>query len=208
MNEKVHDIKQSSEEKGLEEPSSSFLKKAIVANVVIFGFVLIGITLIIRHFNPAQELNLLRTDLHTAKERIKILEEKIDFYESYFVKFNQKLDTLASRPVEQITPEIGESYQTLINEFKILMENEISSPLSIPLLEKGRFLSWLTRHIHIKETPNRQAYTKAYDLLKQGNLLQAIELLRPLAHDPSSSLYQWLEKTVNFHKSLLIKEPS
>lgn len=207
MNEKIQELK-TSEDTKFKDSTSSFFKKAMIANVVIFGFVLIGIVLIIRHFNPTQDLNTLKMELHAVKERIRIAEEKIKLYESYFMKFNQQLEALTSRPPEQIKLEIDDSYQNLISEFKSLMENEISSSISIPFLEKERLMSWFTRHIRIKETPNHQAYSKAYELLKQGNLLQAIELLRPLAHDPSSSLYQWLEKTVKFHKSLLTKEPS
>ncbi|AIL12765.1 hypothetical protein IM40_03285 [Candidatus Paracaedimonas acanthamoebae] len=185
-----------------EYPGSNFLKKAIIANVIIFGLVLIGITLVIRHLNPTQLVNTLTNDLHKLEKRVVLAEEKIKLYETYFLTLNSQLETLSSHKNESTKQEIDTSYQKLISEFKSLMESEISLPLPIPFLGEGRLFKWFTRYVQIKETPYHQKYSKAYELLKQGNLLQAIELLRPLAHDPSSSLYLWLEKATIFQKSL------
>jgi len=190
-----------------EHPNSFLLKKILFANIIIFGFVLIGIALVIRHFNPTQAVNTLTTDLHKLEKRLALTEEKIKLYETYFLTLNNQLELLAADKNEPTKNESTQqktdtSYQALIIEFKSLMDTETSSPLSIPLLEEGRFFKWLTRHIQIKETPHHQIYKKAYEFLKEGNLLQAIELLRPLGNDPASSLHHWLAKATNFQKSL------
>lgn len=203
MNEQTQETKTSPEP---EYAGSIFLKKAIIANVIILGLVLFGVFLVIRHLNPAPIVNTLTTDLHKLEERLILAEEKIKLYETYFLKLNDQLETLSSPKNESTKQGIDTSYQKLISEFKSLMENETSSPLSIPFLEERRLFKWLTRYIQVKETPNHQTYNKAYELLKQGNLLQAIELLRPLAGDSSSSLYQWLEKATMFQKSLSIED--
>lgn len=190
-----------------ESSNPSLFKKVLFINVIIFGFVLMGIVLVIRHLNPAQVVNTLTTDLHKLEKRLALTEEKIRLYESYFLTLNNQLEHLAANKNEPAKNESTQqktdtSYQDLIIEFKTLMDTETSSPLSIPLLEEGRFFKWLTRHIQIKETPHHQIYKKAYELLKEGNLLQAIELLHPLGHNPASSLHHWLAKAINFQKSL------
>ena len=207
MNEQTQETKTSPESEP-EDAGSIFLKKAIIANVIILGLVLFGVFLVIRHLNPAQIVNTLSTDLRKLEERIILAEEKIKLYETYFINLNSQLETLSFPKNESTKQEIDTSYQKLISEFKSLMENETSSPLSIPFLEEGRLFKWLTRYIQVKETPHHQTYNKAYELLKQGNLLQAIELLQPLAGDPTSSLYQWLEKATMFQKSLSIEDKS
>lgn len=189
-----------------EYSGSTFLKKAIIANVIILGAVLLGVVLVIRHLNPAPVVNTLTTELHQLEKRVGLAEEKIKLYETYFLNLNNQLENLSSLKDESTKREVDLSYQRLISEFKSLIESESSSPLPLPFLEEERWFKWFIRNIQIKETPHHQKYNKAYDLLKQGNLLQAIELLRPLARDPSSSLYKWVEKATLFQKSLSTEE--
>jgi hypothetical protein len=189
-----------------EHRAPAFLKKAILANIIILGSVLISVVLIIRHLNPTQAVNALRGDIYQLEKRLALAEEKINLYETHFLTLDKKLETFSSQKSGSTKQEVDASYQKLIRDFKFLMDTKSSLHLSFPFLEKIRLFDWFARYIQIKELPHPQAYRQAYELLKQGNLLQAIELLRPLAQDSSSPLSHWLKKATTFYKSLSTEE--
>ena len=205
MNEQTHETTPKIES-APEHRAPAFLKKAILANIIILGGVLISVVLIIHYLNPTQSVNSLKNDIYRLEKRLALAEEKIKLYETYFLTLDKKLETFSSQKSESTKQEVDAFYQKLIRDFKFLMDTKSSSQLSFPFLEKIRLFNWFARYIQIKELPNHQAYNQAYELLKQGNLLQAIELLRPLAQDSSSPLYRWLEKATTFYKSLSTEE--
>lgn len=188
------------------EASPLFLKKAVLVNIVILGFALIGVALVVHHLNPRQAIRTLSSQFSTLEERIAATEEKVKLYETSLNELTQKLDLLASQQTAVKIQEIESTYQKLINEFKVLMENQKPSQVSLPLLEKQVLFRWFSNHINIKEIPNHKVYSQAYEFMKQGNLRQAIDILKPLAQDSTSPLVLWLEKASTVQKSLSIED--
>ncbi len=188
------------------ESPPAFLKKAILVNIIILGFALVAVALIVHHLNPRQAIHTLSSQLNILEKKISDTEKRVKLYETYLSQLTQKLDLLASQQASIKTQEIEPNYQRLIHDFKILMENQMPSQVSLPLFEKQVLFRWFSNHINIKEIPNHKIYSQAYEFMKQGNLRQAIDILKPLAQGRSSPLATWLEKASAVQKSLSVED--